>query len=180
MPELDLPPSPLNSRFTLTPFPVATPGKCAVCGAVDRHVVDFGMTIQFYGAVVFCVTCLTEAAAIIQMVPLADLSAAEEGLTQSFEENLVTRNLVAFTREQYDTLIVAISNIPSLILPSGTCNNAVVAKPATKTDAGIFNFDVLTESESNSLIGQSDDAPVGKGSISLSSSSSDGISNFKL
>lgn len=54
---------PLTSRFKLLDRPAALPGRCALCGAHDRAVVDFGYQVEFYGALYFCVDpCLNELA----------------------------------------------------------------------------------------------------------------------
>lgn len=54
----------INGRFKLLERPVALPGKCACCGAVDRPVVDFGFDLDFYGVVYLCTTCLGEASEV--------------------------------------------------------------------------------------------------------------------
>lgn len=51
----------INGRFKVTERPLVTPGKCAACGSVERPVVDFGLDIDFYGAVLLCVQCVGEA-----------------------------------------------------------------------------------------------------------------------
>jgi len=59
-----------SGRFQLVDSP-ASPGKCAVCGysasgenepSNRRQYLDFGMELDFYGAVVICTECLTEVA----------------------------------------------------------------------------------------------------------------------
>lgn len=55
------PESLVNSRFQFLPRPAAAPGKCSCCGSVERPVVDFGLDIEIYGAVVLCVLCVGEA-----------------------------------------------------------------------------------------------------------------------
>lgn len=86
MAELTL--SQLNGRFKLLDRPMALPGKCAVCGAVNRPVVDFDMDLDVYGAVYFCVECLTCAAALLGMVDGALLTRAE--LVQRNHEDQLT------------------------------------------------------------------------------------------
>lgn len=47
------------------------PGKCAICGYAgaggqageDRDFIDFGLSVDYYGAVVFCEACVVEIAA---------------------------------------------------------------------------------------------------------------------
>lgn len=74
---LELTESQVNGRFHILPVPVAAPGKCSVCGSVERPVVDFGLEVDYYGAVVFCVECLRSAADLLDMVPGADLRVAQ-------------------------------------------------------------------------------------------------------
>lgn len=59
-----------SSRFQLVDSP-ALPGKCAVCGysasgesepSDRRRYIDFGMDLDYYGAVVICTTCIEEVA----------------------------------------------------------------------------------------------------------------------
>ena len=51
----------INGRFKMLERPVALPGKCACCGAVNKPVLDFNFDLDFYGAVYLCVECLGEA-----------------------------------------------------------------------------------------------------------------------
>jgi hypothetical protein len=58
-------PEDIQSRFIVYERPHALPGKCCVCGASDRPVVDFGRDIEWdngYGRAYFCVTCIKQAA----------------------------------------------------------------------------------------------------------------------
>lgn len=73
----DLTLSQLNGRFKLLSRPVAAPGKCAVCGAVNRAVIDFNFDLDYYGAVYFCVECLKAAAEILGLVDGELLTRAE-------------------------------------------------------------------------------------------------------
>lgn len=175
------------SRFQLLPSPVAIPGKCAVCGTSTRPVVDFGMTLEFYGAVYLCETCLTEAARAIGMVSISEYNEAKEGSSQSFSENLLARDMVAIPRGQYDALSVALRNLSSLILPVSFGGLTVVESPpidpepnlfdATEGDAGIFSSggDESIAGESGTSE-QEPDSIIDEGPTSLSSSSRDGSS----
>lgn len=57
-----------TSRIQILDRPVAAPGKCIVCSAVDsdsgRKFVDFGEQIDWYGAVYFCTFCINELATV--------------------------------------------------------------------------------------------------------------------
>lgn len=61
----------VNSRFQLLSAPVASPGKCTVCGSSeigDREYIDFGFQLDWYGAIYLCTICLTEAGSVIGLV----------------------------------------------------------------------------------------------------------------
>ena len=67
----------LNSRFKLLERPVRLPASCAVCGAVDRPVIDFNLDLDFYGTVNICVECLREAADIAGILDDTDKSQSQ-------------------------------------------------------------------------------------------------------
>src|SRR6476469_10518841 len=69
--------SQINGRFRVLDRPAALPGKCAVCGNVERPVLDFGLDLDFYGAVVICLECVTSAAEIVGLVPRERLDVAQ-------------------------------------------------------------------------------------------------------
>lgn len=52
-----------KSRFSITDYPAALPGKCVVCGGIGgdgRKFIDFGFEQDFYGVIYFCTLCFTE------------------------------------------------------------------------------------------------------------------------
>ena len=105
-----------TDRFQLTDKPMVSPAKCACCGAPDRAVVDFGMTLQFYGAVLLCVTCLAEAARIIGMVPGTVLAEAELSATQSLSDQLTSLGMRTITDEQFQFANIALSGLSDALL----------------------------------------------------------------
>lgn len=58
----------LNGRFSVHEKPITAPGKCACCGSVNKPVVDFGFTVDYYGAVLMCGECIREALALLDTV----------------------------------------------------------------------------------------------------------------
>lgn len=51
-----------TSRFQLIDdgaYPL--PGKCACCGTVKGRMLDFGFTLDYYGAVLLCIPCCVSA-----------------------------------------------------------------------------------------------------------------------
>lgn len=67
----------INGRFQVLNRPMANPGKCCVCGAVNKPVVDFGLSLDWYGAVYICVEDMKAAARILNMVDRELLTQAE-------------------------------------------------------------------------------------------------------
>lgn len=206
MTELSPPPAHTPySRFQLLPSPLVAPGKCACCGTVTRPVVDFAMTIEFYGAVYFCETCITEAASVIGMVTREVYDEARAGSTQSFTAALDEQGLKVVTNGQYDTIAVAVARLSDIFLFSGASDSPVPSAPAGEAEPTLFDpvegDDVLInegnasgDGDTSGNVEQSDDgpvkdksgnartakqkhdAPVGKGPASVSGSSGDGNS----
>lgn len=53
------------SKYRVIDVPDVSPGKCANCGASKndgRRYIDFGLHVDWYGAVFLCTSCLTDAA----------------------------------------------------------------------------------------------------------------------
>lgn len=69
--------SQINGRFRVLERPSVAPGKCGVCGAVDKPVIDFGFDLDYYGVVYFCIECICEAASLLGMVPNNELVTAQ-------------------------------------------------------------------------------------------------------
>lgn len=64
---VELPESVINGRFKYLEKPAALPGKCAVCGAVDKPVIDFGLDLDYYGVVYFCCECMKAASLVVEL-----------------------------------------------------------------------------------------------------------------
>lgn len=80
------------------------PSHCYLCGTCNekRKYVDFGMQVEFYGAVYFCNECFANAATAVDYVHVDGLNSLEEqleNLTASYcnamAEVRVMRNVVA-------------------------------------------------------------------------------------
>lgn len=169
-----------SSRFQLYPSPVAAPGKCAICGAVNRPVVDFGMTIQFYGAVMFCVECMTSAARTIDMVPRTELSAAEEALSQSFAHQLIERDLVAISHDHYVAITTNLSHLSNAVLSAGTYHANMVAESFASAEPSLFDDPEGIESGDAGSSEQDDNVVGDEGPARVSANSGDGSSRFSL
>jgi hypothetical protein len=100
--------NPAQSRFQILQLPPSFPGKCAVCGAVDRPVIDFKMELEYYGGVFFCITCMEEAATKIDYVPVAtlfkvtdELKAATAGVEAAYQSIM---DFLGTTNESFASL----------------------------------------------------------------------------
>lgn len=178
---------PLTSRFTLLPTPVVAPGKCVVCGAVDRPVVDFNATVEFYGAILLCNICLCEAASGVGMVAESLLIEAQEELAQSFESELEKRNMVAVSHDFVHVLSGVLTSISDSILPANDRSVDVAptqAAPAELTlfdDSGEYAIDD-SENESSAVgsIAEDDNVVVSEGPVSVPASNEHGSGVFDL
>lgn len=62
-----------GDRVTIMNYPVALPGKCTICGYGGgdgrRRFIDFGLSLDFFGAVNFCTDCMAEISRKIGFIP---------------------------------------------------------------------------------------------------------------
>ena len=172
-----------TDRFKLTNLPLVTPGKCACCGAVNRPVVDFDMTVQFYGAILLCITCLAEAARTIDMIPAIELHAAELSATQSLSTQLTALGMRTITDEQFELIFGAFNHLSDSLF-------AINPEVDDKVEEGQERlFDIVGIDNSgepavvefpDSLFEQVDNTPVRKRSNRVSASDSDGDKLFSI
>lgn len=117
----------VNSRFQLIDRPVKAPGKCTVCGASDRPVIDIRMDLEAIDikewvvdiTVYFCVLCLTECATtILDMVPAAQLRdaqlVAEEANNKLESSAGRVHDYLASILDLHDDFISGIRNVSSV------------------------------------------------------------------
>ena len=169
-----------TSRFQLLPSPVVAPGKCAVCGVAEGPVVDFGMTVEFYGAVLLCVTCMVEASRVVDMVPRTELSAAEESLAQSFATQLIERDLVAVSHDHYIAITTNLSHLSNAVLSAGTYHADLVAESFASAEPTLFDDSEGIESGDAGSSEQDDNVVSDEGPARVSANSGDGSSRFSL
>lgn len=169
-----------NSRFQLLELPIASPGKCVACGAVDRPVVDLGLDLEFFGTIYFCERCITEMGGVFGMV------AGQEAITLGLEtaqvvsDYLHSNGLVAISREQFTLITSLLAGFRSPIshLSSGIPAEAVVDDGEDEESDG----DSLDSTDSGVDEGPSEDyLPISiEGPASVSAVNGDGSTLFKL
>jgi hypothetical protein len=177
---------PVNSRFRITSSPEILPGKCAVCGAVDRPVVDFSTTIPMFGAILLCFSCLQEAARGVGMVPRTELEAAQENLAQSLELQLRRANMIGVPRERFDDIVVAVSGLSDALLFGDSRSSTILVgshgeiQPPLFDDDATGNPDAEGLSEGDTGSPEQDNNPVvSEGPVIISSGDSDGKSRIR-
>jgi len=112
--------NPAAARFQLVPISMtALPAKCAVCGSVERDVVDFSMSVEDYGAVLLCISCVAAAAQLIKYVSSENVEKVEA------EKELILKNLTSavavlreFVGELNESISDAISDVDSALTGS--------------------------------------------------------------
>lgn len=157
----------LNSRFKLLDRPVAIPGKCVVCGAVDRPVVDTGWSIDYYGVVYFCVFCLTEVAEVIGMINGKLLQAAEMNSARQFEDYIQKNELKVITNEQYLLWTGLISDLHADFADSNSHFHVQNSKESTSTEP-------TTNEDVSGITEQEFEFAINERSSGVSTSGSDG------
>jgi hypothetical protein len=177
---------PVTSRFRIMDNPNILPGKCAVCGAVDRPVIDFATTIPRYGAILLCFSCTQEAARGVGMVAKEELDAAQESLAQTFNEMLISHNVIGISREQFDVLTLAVANLSDVILFGHASDAAMVARSTGESESSIFDddatYDLGAEGFEQGDTGtpeQDDNIAVSERPARVSSGHGDGISTIE-
>ena len=156
-----------NSRFQLLDRPVAAPGKCLICGAVDRPVVDTRWDVQFYGVIYFCVTCLAEVAGIIGMVDGGPVREAEANSAQVFERFVSDNDLKVIAGEQYRAWVSAVSSVHADLTSNSSIGSIPLDVQATFPE---FN----TVKDNGGVAKQESELAIDEGPISVPASSSDG------
>lgn len=167
-----------HSRFKIVERPFAAPGKCAVCGATEKPVVDFGFDLDWYGVVYFCLDCLTEVASTIGMVPHEALTVLEGEFEQTLNTYLTTNKLRLITDEQYNAIAMAFGSLCHGVTGNGSSirveDACIVYPEAEPSDAEPTLFDAGNDPDSEPTPKQSNHPSKRQGRPKLSASSDDG------
>lgn len=161
----------VNSRAQLLDRPLAIPGKCVICGAVDRPVIDTRWNIDYYGVVYFCIDCLREVASILGMVDGSLLREAEVNSAQAFEKELVKRDLKVISNEQYLSWVATISNFHADFTRDSLLCRPTLDEGATRTESA-------TDEDSRGTSKQEPESIIDERSTSVPTSSGDGSNPF--
>lgn len=157
--------SDINGRFQLLQRPAALPGNCAICGAVDKPVVDFGLTVEFFGAVYICVEDMKAAARILNLIPKELLDQAE--LVRSPDQSKIEEatdefiGRVSSSIHEYTDRLLSVCSVPAAVQPE---------VPNGKSEAVFGSFEVDTTANNST---PRDERPA-----SVSSDNGDGNSSI--
>jgi hypothetical protein len=162
----------INGRFQLVDRPLAAPGKCAVCGAVDRPVLDFGFDLDDYGVVYICVDDFKAGALLLGLVDVSQLvqPSLPEELQVLLNEYLdsVARNGLLF-RINFERIMR--DNPSSSSEKSG--NVQTVDGPEPIDDSPPEQVHERTTEQDSELA-------INQGAIGVSSSGSNGLTLFEF
>lgn len=158
-----------RSKIQIIDRPLVKPGKCANCGAAAKPVVDIGLTVEWFGRFYLCTDCAVEVATAIGYVPQAELLEVQLASSQSFEEILDERNLVAIPGESIRNLVATFDDIRLSFIDG---SNSV---PVEESDSSGKETGTGTQGESkgNSLLdsdsSRDDNTSSSKGSVGVPS-----------
>lgn len=134
--------NPASGKFILTRTP-ALPAKCAGCGndaKGDKEFVDMNLSLDWYGAVVFCIDCASEISNLIGFVSANVIIEMDDDLHRALANNVeIGRKLEALESvvSAYRFGGTVIDDQLSLDLVTGEDENARI-KHSTATKSGPF------------------------------------------
>jgi len=151
-----------SSRFAVLDRPMLPPGVCAVCGSPSNPVIDFNLSVEWFGVVYFCLVCLNAAA---EKAGLYEARQIQVKLNRDLVGNLavLAANLTEIKEAEADVLsgFDRFNRVLNLLL---SLNGVPTEIPTDDTEA---------EPTELSSDGQSDNAIIDEGSSSVPSDSSD-------
>ncbi len=109
-----------SDRIQLIDYPYALPSKCAICGSgpeTERKFVDFGLQLDYYGAVYFCSLCMCNVAELLGYVTPAKYNATAEELFAQNNSVIILEG----ENEEFRRVFATLHGLGAL-LPDGTPN----------------------------------------------------------
>ena len=120
--------------------PPSLPGKCSVCGTTEGTFVDFGLDLDYYGVVYFCLdNCLVEMANAVDYhsprqwkMLMNSYNEIREAYNNLVDENERLRNAV----DSFNNLALpdAPVNISNLVLSEESNEKSSESNPSTERD----------------------------------------------
>lgn len=156
--------SDLNGRFRFIERPFPLPGKCAVCGNVQTPVVDFGATVDGYGAVLICQLCVQQAFSLLVKVGVVEVP-----------QPVPVEDYLAVSETIHDGIKSALGDIRILLDAYNDLSNRVSDEVSHGESEGSAGSSGEKPSGSEGTAGQTGNASGNKRPSRVSSSSTDGL-----
>lgn len=172
---------PPTSRFQIVDRPVAHPGKCVVCGATDRPVIDWNMDIEDFGTVYVCLDCGAEMARALGFSSPDEVEAIRLEAGQSIDAYLEARGEKVIPNELMDALSNCVA-VYALTHGSSTVHLDAPVVDAGGQESGSEPDPVRQDDEaSGEVAGQVDKPTRSRRSASVPADSSNDLGlNFNL
>lgn len=155
----------IDDRIQFIERPIALPGVCAICGfpggpqSDGRAFVDWGLQLEFYGAVIFCTSCFKAAAAKLGFLSYEDTQLLRRQVQEYMAE-------IQTLRAENDHLRMALNSINLVPHYSNSVSEPEGSKDPSGPEQGIeSNTEGSPESDNGggSAIVSSDDGNSGSG-----------------
>lgn len=171
---------PPTSRFQIVERPVAHPGKCVVCGATDRPVLDWNMDIEDFGTVYVCLDCGSEMARALGFSSPDEVEAIRLEAGQSITAYLDERDEKVISNELYAALSHCVSVFAVTHGSGDVYLDAPVVDAGGSAD-GSESTSVRPDNEATGEdAGQGDKPSRGGGSASIPADTSDDLGLLNL
>jgi hypothetical protein len=124
----------VDDRIQFIQHPIALPGICAICGfpggtnTDGREFVDWGLSLEFYGAVIFCTSCFKSAAEKLGFLSYEDTQLLRRQVSETVEE-------ISMVKAENDHLRVALSKLN--LVPQFASRNPDIESEPEIADEGI-------------------------------------------
>lgn len=154
----------LQSRMTILNRPLLTPGNCAVCGAVDKKVLDFGLDLEWYGRVYICEDCGVQIGTAFGSVPKEDFATLRIEKRRLEQRMLEVEDALKKVLTDADSIINSgLAGVHRLLYADGISSDDPKTPERNNVEA---------ESEFNSSVADSSKSSCSKRSTSVSANSS--------
>lgn len=104
-----------SDAFRLVPVGLLpTPGTCCKCGSNLRPAIDFGITVEYFGAVLICVECIMD---IVNVEELDLMHRSEASILMAENERLIRREdeMQLVRRDLRNALVAVADSIDSRV-----------------------------------------------------------------
>lgn len=125
----------IDDRIQFIQQPIALPGICAICGfpggpnSDGRQFVDWGLSLEFYGAVIFCTNCFKSGAEKLGFLSYEDTQLLRRQVNELIEK-------VQLAGAENDRLRAVVDNIRLLPHYSRNDSNPVPESSGEPEDSG--------------------------------------------